>query len=264
MQWFGRLPTLFRVIIFLGASELIVFITDIVTGFVKFRGPLILNLTICTLVLLQTRMFLRIERLSWSGAGLHHFSVRQLLMGAITGVGMLLAVASVTKWLIGFQWAMNPAFPWVSLPAIFLTVFCSAFAQELAFRGYPFFLMLHKWGEWPAQMVTAFFFGCMHLHEGMSLAEVLLTLFNTGIGSILFGMATIRTGKIYLAAGIHFGWNLLQQLLPRIPGENGGIWLVTGEHISNLKPVAYVVPYVIVVILVYLIIRWGKPVTAAT
>lgn len=258
MKWFNRLPVLVRVILYLGACEALVFFSQVITGFFSFRGPVATNLLLCSLLLLMTRLVLRLEGVTWSHAGLTYdvAAFRLLLTGTLTGVAMLFAVASVTRFIMDFHWTQDPAFSRWQLPSILIAIFSSAFAQELAFRGYPFILMLGKWGGWPAQLVTALFFGCMHLHEGMSGHEVLLAMFTTGIGSLLFGMATIRTGNIYLATGIHFGWNLLQYLLPRSPGENGkGIWLVSGGEPVQAGFIAYIAPYVVVVALVYFVLR---------
>ena len=258
MKWFSRLPVLVRVILYLGACEFLVFLSQLITGFFSFRGPVSINLLLCTLLLVTTSVILRIEGLRWADAGMKAGSseFRRLLIGVPTGMAMVFITAWIIQLMTGFQWALNPAFSWWQLPGIFVAVFCSAFAQELAFRGYPFFLLLRKWGEWPAQLVIAFFFGCMHLHEGMSWQAVLMAMFNTGIGSLLFGMATIRTGTVILASGIHFGWNFLQYLLPRSPGENGkGPWLVTGGHTQHMSMAVYTVPYIAVIALVYIMLR---------
>jgi len=258
MKWFSRIPVLIRVILYFGICETLVFLSQLVTGFFSFRGPVATNLLLCILLLWVTRQVLRLEGLSWAGGGLQrsHSNFRHLSAGILTGMAMLAVVALVIQHIVGFSWRLNPAFSWWQFPSICITVFCSAFAQELAFRGYPFFLMLHKWGEWPAQLVTALFFGCMHLHEGMSGQAMLLAIFTTGIGSMLFGMAAIRTGNISLAAGIHFGWNFLQYLLPRSPGENGkGIWIVAGGQPSLAGVITYIGPYVFVAIVVYFILR---------
>jgi membrane protease YdiL (CAAX protease family) len=258
MTWFSRLPVLVRVIIFLGCCELCVFAAQFITGFFSFRGPIATNLLLCVLLLTFTFFILRLEGKTWEDAGLKVNSreTTRLAGGTLIGVIMLVSAAWIIKLITGFQWQLNPAFKWTQLPAIFITVFCSAFAQELAFRGYPFFLMLNKWGEWRAQLITAFFFGCMHLSSGMSWEEVLTTMFTTGIGSLLFGMATIRTRRLQLAVGIHFGWNFTQYLLPRSGGENGpGIWLATGGASPYMELVTYIAPYVLIAATAYFMIR---------
>jgi hypothetical protein len=152
---------------------------------------------------------------------------------------------------------MDPAFQWSHFFALFVTIFCSVFAQELAFRGYPFRLMLDKWGEWPTQIVIAVLFGLMHLSNDMSLAAILLTMLTTGTGSLLFGIAVIKTKRLHLAVGLHFGWNLTQFLLPRAASQNGnGIWIVAG---GNFQPefsyMIWTVPYMLIALTAYFIIR---------
>lgn len=258
MKLFSRLPVLLRVVLFFGICEFFVFLTFVITGLISVKGPVVANLIIVILVLLLTYVLLTAEGLTWADAGLsmRPAGLKQLFAGSLGGMLMLVAVAGTIRLIIGYHWLTDPSFSWWGLPAIFVSVFCSAFAQEVAFRGYPFFLMWRKWGEWPAQLVTAFSFGCMHLHEGMHWRDIALTMFSTGIGSLLFGMATIRTGRLYLAVGIHFGWNFLQYLLPRSLGENGhGIWQVAGGEVTSVGLLAYMAPYVVFAGIAYCIIR---------
>jgi uncharacterized protein len=82
--------------------------------------------------------------------------------------------------------------------------------------------LLRNYGVWPAQIIMAILFGCMHLIERpMSFSEVLLLLFTTGIGSVFYGMAYIKTGSLALPVALPVGWNYCQYLLPRHRVQNG-------------------------------------------
>jgi hypothetical protein len=170
---------------------------------------------------------------------------------------MLVLTAYIIKSLVGFHWVINPAFQWSHFLPLFVTIFCSVFVQELAFRGYPFRIMLDKWGEWRTQIVIAFLFGLMHVSNDMSLTNFLLTMLTTGAGSFLFGIAVIKTKRLHLSVGIHFGWNLAQFLLPRSASQNGtGIWTLTGGSFQpQFSYVIWIIPYMLIVLTAYVIIK---------
>jgi len=260
-NWFRQLPVLLRVGIYLGGNYGLLFIAQIITGFLPGKGPLITNGLLCILLILFTGLVLKWENRSWKeiGCTISRRGWIDLLYGTLGGIVMLITVAFTIKLLTGFHWELNPAFHWRQLLPIFITVFLSVFVQELAFRGYPFRILLEKWGEWPAQIIIAVLFGCMHLSGNMSLMDVLLTMLTTGTGSLLFGIAVIKTGQLHLATGVHFGWNFLQYLLPRSVVQNGeGIWLVNSGTFNpsfGLALLIWTLPYLIVGITVFLLIK---------
>jgi membrane protease YdiL (CAAX protease family) len=260
---FKNFPVLVRVGIYLGVNYLLIFLVQVITGFLPVKGDaLYFNLFLCLLLLLFTGFILRLEKKSWKDIGCipgNRTDVLNLTIGTLAGITMLVLTALIIKSIVGFHWEINPAFPWSHFFALLVTVFCSVFIQELAFRGYPFRLMLDKWGEWPTQIVIALLFGLMHVSESMSLTDILLTMLTTGAGSFLFGIAVIKTKRLHLSVGIHFGWNFAQELLPRSASQNGnGIWTVTG---GNFQPefsyIIWTVPYMLIVLIAYFIIKNG-------
>jgi len=256
-------PVLVRAGIYLGVNYMLIFLVQFITGFLPIKGDaLYFNLILCILLLLFTGFILRIEKKSWKDIGCipgNTTDILNLIVGTLAGIAMLLLTAYIIKLLVGFHWDINPAFQWSHLFAIVVTIFCSVFVQELAFRGYPFRILLDKWGEWPTQILIALLFGLMHVTNTMSVSEVLLTMLSTGVGSLLFGIAVIKTKRLHLSVGIHFGWNLAQFLLPRSASQNGdGIWIVTGGNTQpELSYVIWMVPYLLIVLTAYFIIRNG-------
>ncbi|MNE42773.1 CAAX amino terminal protease self- immunity [compost metagenome] len=57
-------------------------------------------------------------------------------------------------------------------------------------------------------IVTAVFI-IEHLLGGYSVVNAFI---GSGLGAILFGFATLKTGNIALSAGLHFAWNLIHWL----------------------------------------------------
>jgi len=260
---FKNLPVLIRVGTYLGVNYMLIFLVQFITGFLPIKGnPLYFNLFLCLLLLLFTGFILRREKKSWKDIGCipgNGADALNLTAGTIAGIAMLILTAYIIKSLVGFHWQINPAFQWSHFFALIVTIFCSAFVQELAFRGYPFRLMLEKWGEWRTQVVIALLFGLMHVSNNMSLTDILLTMLTTGTGSLLFGMAVIKTRRLHLSVGIHFGWNFAQFLLPRSASQNGdGIWTVTGGSFQpEFSYIIWIVPYMLIALIAYFIVRKG-------
>ncbi len=258
---FKSFPVLVRVGIYLGVNYLLIFLVQFITGFLPIKGDdLYFNLFLCLSLVFFTGFILLPEKKSWKDIGCipgDRTDALNLTVGTLAGIVMLVLTAYIIKLLVGFHWEINPVFRWSHFFALFAAIFCSVFAQELAFRGYPFRLMLDKWGEWPTQVVIALLFGMMHLSNDMNLVNILFTMLTTGTGSLLFGMAVIKTRRLHLSVGIHFGWNLAQFLLPRSASQNGeGIWTVTGGSFQpEFSYLIWIVPYMLIVLTAYLIIR---------
>ncbi|MDM8172865.1 CPBP family intramembrane metalloprotease [Olivibacter sp. LS-1] len=177
----------------------------------------------------------------------------QLFLGLGIGVLMLIVTASLTFLLTGDQWVFSDRINAGPILTIFLNCFCSSFAQEFVFRGYPFQSLHRHYGAWPAQLVVMVPFGLMHVHLAMPFGDFMLTLLTTGVGSLLFGLLYLKTKKLFLPIGLHTGWNFAQTLIPRTsPGEIDGIIHVTqSQHHYNFFTV--VLPYLICIALAFIL-----------
>ena len=76
--------------------------------------------------------------------------------------------------------------------------------EELAFHGYPLRRLQVILGVWGAQATIAVAFALEHMAGGWSLAQA---LWGAGMGSLLFGMASIATRGLAIPIGIHAAWN---------------------------------------------------------
>ena len=247
--FYNKLHPFIRVCIYLGGNYLLLFL-------VLFAGPLgemAVNILLCTAVILFTKFILyledsKLDAIGWRPLATTHWV--QLLAGTIIGMLMLICTALFIKWQTGFIWQSTPI-PWQTLTILFITVLASAYSQELIFRGYPFQLLLKKYGVWPAQIIMAIFFGLMHVGN-MPFSEIAGIMFTTGLGAILFGLAYIKTKNLALSTGIHFGWNFLQTLFPRHPSLNGkGIVKIVAASFDEkqLNVFIWILPYVIITVL---------------
>lgn len=260
MAGYKNWPVFLKVAFYLTVNYLLIAITQILLGFLHIQAPIVFNTVLCILLLLFTFFVLRLENRSFQFTGLVVKSapgIQFLTVGFAIGTIMLLATTFTVKKLTGFTWVKNDVFDIRMASLTFITTLISVFVQEVAFRGYPFRILLEKWGVWTAQLIIAILFGFMHLHENMSLTEALLTMLTTGAGSLLFGMTVIKTGHLHMAIGIHFGWNFFQAMLPRHPSQNGGGIVLISDGQIETNPIIWVVPYLVIVAAVYFILLYS-------
>ncbi|MBT2484330.1 MULTISPECIES: CPBP family intramembrane glutamic endopeptidase [unclassified Microbacterium] len=81
-----------------------------------------------------------------------------------------------------------------------------AVAEEVFFRGVVFRLLRSRWGVIVALIVSSAIFGLLHLiNPGASLNGALAVAIEAGL---MLGAAYLLTGSLWLAIGLHFGWNV--------------------------------------------------------
>lgn len=174
----------------------------------------------------------------------------EFFSGLATGGLMLMATVLITLLLTQDPWSFNSHIDPVYVAIAFFTCLWSALIQEFVFRGYPFQTLLQHYGPLAAQIFIAIPFGLMHLDHNMDLSTMVSVMLTTGLGSVLFGLAYQRTGKLFLPVGLHLGWNYAQQLIPRTAGgDHSGIIIIAGEHVGYAWELI-IGPYLFVVILV--------------
>jgi len=81
-----------------------------------------------------------------------------------------------------------------------------AFVEELVFRGVIFRIVESSLGSWIALVLTASIFAVSHLpNEGVTVLAIAVT----GMAGVMLGAAFMATRRLWLAIGIHFGWNFM-------------------------------------------------------
>lgn len=177
----------------------------------------------------------------------HQRHWKQLLFGLVLGCMMLMVTTTITLKLTNADWHFNKSIDLTYILITFIMCSCSAYIQEFVFRGYPFQTLLKRYGPWTAQLAVAVPFGLMHVNRSMSLEDMATVMLTTGLGSMLFGLAYIKTRNLMLPVGIHLGWNFLQLLLPRTSGANGKALIsVTSDPVSY-GSTAILLPYLVIV-----------------
>ncbi len=148
------------------------------------------------------------ERLSLADLGLawNPSSIRNLCWGLAGGV-MAAIVVLVPPILSGFAKLVKAADQPANLRSL---LFVSAMlalgvvGEELLFRGYGFQLLLRHAGPFATILPVSVLFAAAH---AANLNATPLGLLNTFLWGVVLGFAVIRSGDLWLAIGLHFGWN---------------------------------------------------------
>lgn len=146
-----------------------------------------------------------VPELARRGAG------REVLLGGGIGLAFVLVSALLITVFGGysFSWAGHG----------FLSVVASAVAvqagaavtEELMFRGLALQALERVWGSRVALALTALFFGAAHLiAPGADAWSALAITLEAGV---MLGAAFLWRRSIWFVAGVHFAWNLTEQLL---------------------------------------------------
>jgi hypothetical protein len=85
-----------------------------------------------------------------------------------------------------------------------LVLLFGALAEEVLFRGYAFQALVPVFGKWATVLPMAVLFGAAHAGN---LSASRLSVGNTIAWGALLGYAVLRSGDLWLAIGLHFGWN---------------------------------------------------------
>lgn len=242
------------------AYFLVLWLATIVAGII----PALNDLTFFFAVSFSlTWLLLRWQRVSLLTLGIvpaNKKDTGEFFSGLGIGALMFLCCLVITLLLTGDQWAFNPHVDPVFIFVLFLMNLWSAYVQEFVFRGYPFQTLLRQYPFWLAQFCIAIPFGLMHVHQQMGAAMVATVMLTTGSGSLLFGLAYWKTGKLMLPVGLHLGWNYLQALIPRTAGGDTTGLIILRENHQHYGFANVVLPYLVVVLIAFigLWIRVGK------
>jgi uncharacterized protein len=178
----------------------------------------------------------RLERRPWEAYGLaprEAFSRRfweGVLWGAVPVSVLIAAIWAAGGWsAAGLAESGGALVRFALLWALaFLLV---AVNEEVLFRGYTLLTLARGIGFWPAALALSALFGMVHYFTKPM--ETWADGLSTGLLG-LFLCATVRwTGNIWLAAGFHFGWNLLALAVFGGPNTGNDGKPITGHLLAS-------------------------------
>lgn len=148
------------------------------------------------------------ERAPLADIGLYWnvISARHLGLGFAGGAGaavLVLAPPILTGYAY-FEPAPDPSVTWATFFFVTLILLFGVFGEEILFRGYAFQVLVPVFGSWATILPMGIVFGAAH---STNQNATNLGIINTMAWGILLGYAVLRSGDLWLAIGIHFGWN---------------------------------------------------------
>lgn len=136
------------------------------------------------------------------------------LFSVIVGVAALLGAYRIVGW--------GGLSNWLFL--LFAAGVSAGFVEEFVFRGILFRWIEEFGGSWAALFVTSALFGLVHIGNANATWWSSLTI--ALVAGTLLGGAYMLTRSLWLAVGIHFGWNVTQGLVWDVP--------VSGNDVDGL------------------------------
>ena len=131
---------------------------------------------------------------------------RELGIGVAIGLG-LVAVVVGTLWGLGYYRIAGAN----ALGVVFVSLAndgAGAFVEEIVLRGIVFRITEERLGTWVALAISVVLFALLHLASPN--ATVTSTVVVGVEGGVLLSSAYVLTRRLWLAIGIHFGWDFSQ------------------------------------------------------
>lgn len=160
--------------------------------------------------------------LSWERLGLGRSWLSGLLWGLLLGCGAVAALAGLAALLGLAAWVpWDPGairFDWRAMPLAGLALLViGAAGEELFMRGAMLQFLARSISPAGAVAATSLAFALLH---GANPGVTVLAQFNTALFGAVFAVAALRQRSLWMATGLHFGWNAAQVLLG---ANNSGI-----------------------------------------
>jgi membrane protease YdiL (CAAX protease family) len=153
-----------------------------------------------------------LERLPFKalGASFSGLWLINLLLGLVIGAVTLMIAIGLAMTFAGTrflstEFATNDIL--YSLAVSSGVFFLGAAAEEALFRGYILQTFARSNLAWFAILLTAVFFGVMHLRNPSAGP---LSSVNTALAGVWFGVAYLKTRDLWFVTGMHFIWNWMQ------------------------------------------------------
>ncbi len=233
------------ILFMIGCASILAAVAPLFSGVTNKWHELGIGLAGALGAFLLTVLFLRWEGLTLQavGAAIDRGSPLRLLIGFFIGLLLVGTWAAALNIFTDLKWATQPVVPWSGLAVALAAYVALSAREELAFHGYPLRRLNASFGLWKAQIFVAVVFALEHRLGGSSWMQAFM---GSGIGSLLFGMASIATRGLAVPIGMHAAWNYGQWML----GLKGspGIWkAVIPEGRSEGIEMAAKVIYVVVI-----------------
>lgn len=152
------------------------------------------------------------------GWALHAGAARDLLLGALIGIGSLLIAIAIATLIGGLRFSLS-GFSTTEVARTLLIsgliFIVAAAAEETLFRGYPLQTMARARLAWVAVLLTSAFFARAHLNNPNIVPW--FSFMNTALAGVWLAVAFLKTRSLWLPLGIHSAWNWFMGAVAGIP-----------------------------------------------
>ena len=172
------------------------------------------------------------ERSSLIDAGLEQgvAARRNLLLGVAMGVASGFVTVLILVLIGQARLQNNGPLSWSSFIFVSVVLMFGAVGEELMFRGYAFQLLSVMIGKFATLLPMAIIFGLAHMDN---IGSTPLSVINTIGWGLLLGYATLKSRGLWLAIGLHYGWNWV---LPMLGANLSGFKMgVTGLRLETAE-----------------------------
>jgi membrane protease YdiL (CAAX protease family) len=190
---------------------------------------------------------------------------KNLLIGTLVGLAMnafCIGAAVLCGNIQGFEFV---GFQPLQIVLFLVVVLIQCSSEEIEGRGFLFQRIGHKYGVVAGMVANSVFFSLSHLLNGGINPLALISIFCVGI---VLSMVTYYFDSLWMAFGIHTGWNFCQGVLFGLPnsGQATGyaIFRPVGELTNSFAyDVAFGVESTVVAVALFIVIAaglylWGK------
>ncbi|HEX6627835.1 MAG TPA: CPBP family intramembrane glutamic endopeptidase [Gemmatimonadaceae bacterium] len=201
-----------------------------------------------------TAVFTSWERLRLKdvGAAIGKRSALRLATGFVLGLLLVSLHMSIEAIAADVRWVRSEGVGFLDLLTSLIIYLLLSCREELAFRGYPLRRLNALFGLWTSQFIVAFVFALEHVAGGSTWVQA---LFGAGVGSLLFGMASIATKGLAVPIGLHAAWNFGDWM--HGGKGSGGLWHpLEAEAVRDRAELAGMIGYVAVMVTATLAFWW--------
>lgn len=138
-------------------------------------------------------------------------AVPEALLGAAVGLGFVVVSASVVAALGGYAFRVADVDVLAAVVPVLTVMLGVAVTEELMFRGFGLQALERLLGSWVALVVTALFFGLVHLFNPGATPWTALAIAVEAGG--LLGAAFLWRRNLWFVIGLHLAWNATVALL---------------------------------------------------
>lgn len=228
--------TFSKVILFYGCSIVVFAASNAVFNTSNFPVLSFVLASLCTLGLIF--LFVQWDNISLQqvGLGFKKRSISSFFVGVCVGTMMVGIMALIISNASEVTFSKSAKFQTDRFAVYILLYLFIAIREELSFRTYILWRLTDKMGQTVSIICVTVLFVFEHLIAG---TEIKNSLIGSGMGALLFCIATLRTGNIALATGLHFAWNTSQWILGFKDGSGIYIETVAQSNEYYAEMVAY-------------------------